>query len=76
VIDAADACVPTQTGAVVNADGCSIDNLVPCDSPWRNHGAYVFTIVETAKEFLDLGLITEAERDDIVSGAGQSQCGQ
>jgi Thrombospondin type 3 repeat/Beta-propeller repeat len=76
VIDATDACVPTQTGAVVNADGCSIADLVPCDSPWKNHGAYVSTIIKTAKEFLDLGLITEAERDAIVSAAAQSQCGQ
>ena len=76
VIDAADACLPTQTGAVVNADGCSIDDLVPCDSPWKNHGAYVSMIVKTAKEFLDLGLITEAEKDAIVAAAGQSQCGQ
>jgi dipeptidyl aminopeptidase/acylaminoacyl peptidase len=76
VIDAADACVPTRTGAVVNADGCSIEDLVPCDSPWKNHGAYVSMIVKTAKEFLDLGLITEAERAAIVAAAGQSQCGQ
>jgi hypothetical protein len=28
-----------------------------------------------AEEFLDLGLITEAEKDAIVSEAGDSQCG-
>jgi hypothetical protein len=76
VIDAADACVPTQTGAVVNSDGCSIADLVPCSSPWKNHGAYVSTIVNTAKDFLDLGLITEEQRDAIVSAAAQSECGQ
>jgi hypothetical protein len=71
----ADACVPTATGEVVNGEGCSIADLVPCDNPWRNHGAYVSAVARTAEEFLDLGLISEAEKDAIMSAAGQSQCG-
>jgi len=77
VRDDADLCVPTATGEVVNAEGCSIADLVPCDNPsgWRNHGAYVSMTARIAEEFLDLGLITEAEKDAIVSEAGDSQCG-
>ena len=75
VVDRADLCVPTATGKVVNAEGCSIADLAPCDSPWKNHGAYVSAVARTAEEFLDLGLITGAEKDAIVAAAGESQCG-
>ena len=77
VIDAADACVPTTQGEVVNASGCSIADLNPCDNPsgWKNHGAYVSSVARTAREFADLGLISEAEKNEIMATAGQSQCG-
>ena len=77
VQDNVDQCVPTATGEVVNADGCAIADLVPCDNPsgWKNHGAYVSLTAKTAEEFVNLGLISEAEKDAIVSQAGNSQCG-
>jgi Thrombospondin type 3 repeat/Beta-propeller repeat len=76
VRDDADLCVPTATGDVVNADGCSIADLCPCDSAWKNHGAYVSCVAHGANDFVDLGLITETEKGDTVSAAGQSQCGK
>ncbi|MCJ7591561.1 MAG: hypothetical protein MUO51_09425 [Woeseiaceae bacterium] len=43
--------------------------------PWKNHGKYVSSVAHAANEFVDRGLIFEAEKDAIVSGAGQSVCG-
>jgi hypothetical protein len=53
VQDSADRCLPTAPGQVVDAEGCSIADLVPCDNPWRNHGAYVSAVAGTAEAFLD-----------------------
>lgn len=74
--DDTDLCVPTAPGEVVDGDGCSIADLCPCGTDWRNHGAYVRCVAQTSEEFLALGLITEAEQDAIVAEAGESQCGQ
>jgi hypothetical protein len=80
VLDAGDACLPTPLGEVVNAEGCSLDEFVPCihhaaGEKWKNHGAYVCSVARAAGDFLELGPITEAERDSIVSAAAQSNCG-
>lgn len=76
VNDAEDQCLGTAPGEVVNDDGCSIAQLAPCRYPVEeNHGAYVSAVARTAENFLDLGLISEAEKDAIVAAAGASQCG-
>ena len=80
VPDSLDQCPDTPAGAIVNADGCSIDQLAPCNGPasggtWKNHGQYVSTIAQVAEAFLDDGLITEEEKDAIVASAAQSNCG-
>jgi hypothetical protein len=33
-------------------------------------------VAQTSGSFVDAGLITEAQKDDIVSAAGQSSCGK
>lgn len=75
VVDAVDACVPTPLDEVVDAGGCSIGEFCPCESNWKNHGAYVRCVAHTSEDFVDAGLISEAEKDAIVSAAGQSECG-
>ena len=80
VADAADLCPDTASGAPVNADGCSIDELVPCAGPatggtWKSHGEYVSNVAQVATEFLAQGLISGNERGAIVSAAAQSNCG-
>jgi hypothetical protein len=82
VLNGADLCSATPLGAVVDpAIGCSIAQLCPCDGPrgqsvpWRNHGRYVSCVAQTTQGFLEQDLITEAEREAIVSDAGQSSCG-
>ncbi|MDN5871848.1 MAG: hypothetical protein L0H73_14145 [Nitrococcus sp.] len=76
VIGAADACVPTPAGQVVNAEGCSVADLCPCDNAWKNHGKYVSCVTHAGNNFVDLGLITGAEKGAIVSEAAKSQCGK
>jgi hypothetical protein len=79
--DSLDKCSDTPTGAGVNADGCSIDQLAPCAGPasgvtWKNHGEYVSTFAHAANAFLAEGLITEDQKGAIVGAAGQSKCGK
>jgi hypothetical protein len=81
VPDALDLCPDTPPGSVVNAQGCSIDQLVPCSGPrtggtWRNHGAYVSAVAHVANEFLADDLITRQEKGAIVSQAAKSDCGK
>ncbi len=75
VLDAFDECINTAFGEIVNNFGCSISDLCPCDNDWKNHGGYVKCVAHTSEEFMAAGLITEAEKDLIVSGAAQSDCG-
>ena len=34
-------CPETPAGEVADTSGCSINQLCPCNGPWKNHGAYV-----------------------------------
>ena len=74
--DAEDNCLFTAAGATVNTDGCSIADLNPCANDWKNHGAYVSSVAHTAEDFVAADLITEAEKDAIVSEAARSSCGK
>jgi len=76
-----DICPSTPAGATVDAQGCSIDQLVPCAGPasgssWKNHGQYVSAIARTAEAFITAGLITEVEKNAVVSAAVKSDCGR
>jgi hypothetical protein len=78
--DSVDLCPDTAPGAIVNADGCSIDQLVPCGGPasggtWKNHGQYVSTVAHVAEDFVAQGLISQEEKGAIVAAAAQSKCG-
>ena len=81
VIDPEDECDGTSPGSVVDANGCSIDQLVPCAGPltggnWNNHGQYVREVLRIAKVFHRAGLITPLERNSIVRAAARSHCGK
>ena len=80
VPDSADACSSTPACTVVDANGCSLDQLAPCDGPasggtWKNHGQYVAAVAQAVEEFLAQGLISQDQAEAIVSAAGQSPCG-
>jgi len=76
VWDLSDQCPDTPPGEIVDADGCSISQLVPCEGPWRHHGEYVAHVVQTANQFQQQGLISFAEAQMIVSEAARSDCGK
>ncbi|RLC56428.1 MAG: hypothetical protein DRI30_05870, partial [Chloroflexi bacterium] len=75
VLDNADDCPTTLLGEVVNGAGCSVSDLCPCNNIWKNHGAYVRCVAHTSEDFVADSLITEVEKDTIVSTAGMSSCG-
>src|SRR5207249_3609669 len=80
VPDTADKCPNTPPGEIVNSDGCSIGQLVPCNGPasggtWRTHGAYVSAVARAADHFMAQGLISQDQKDIIVAAAAQSNCG-
>jgi hypothetical protein len=81
VPDSQDLCPGTPAGEIVDANGCSIDQLAPCSGPasggtWKNHGQYVSTVAHTVKAFLKEGLISEEQAEEIIEQAAQSDCGR
>lgn len=78
VNDGVDQCPITVPGSIVDAEGCSIEDRCPCDNDngWKNHGAYVRCVAHRSNDFLEAGLIIEAEKDAIVSTAAESACGK
>ncbi|HXI51224.1 MAG TPA: hypothetical protein VNH84_06960, partial [Candidatus Saccharimonadales bacterium] len=76
VPDSRDLCPDTPSGAVVNADGCSVAQLCPCDGPWQNHGEYVQCVIDRAWEFYRAGRLNKEQRQAIVRDATRSDCGK
>jgi hypothetical protein len=81
VPDELDACPDTPADSVVNAQGCSLDQLVPCAGPasggtWKNHGQYVSTFTHMANQFAAQGLISRKEKGQLTSEAARSNCGK
>jgi len=78
--DSLDQCPGTPAATIVDAAGCSIDQLAPCSGPasggvWKNHGQYVSATAQAAEAFLEAGLITAEQADAIVGQAARSDCG-
>jgi hypothetical protein len=81
VPDESDQCSATPANSVVNAQGCSLDQLVPCAGPaaggtWTNHGQYVSTFTQTVNQFVAQGLISRKEKGHLTSQAARSNCGK
>jgi hypothetical protein len=75
-----DECPGTLQDVAVASNGCSVyqalENMCPADSNWKNHGKYVSCVAHTAEEYVDMGVITEEEKDVIVSEAAQREIGK
>ncbi len=76
VPDDIDLCPDTPAGAIVDAQGCSIDQIAPCSGAWDNHGQYVEAVEEAAKNFFKVGLITKKQEKTMVEQAAKSDCGK
>ncbi len=74
--DDEDQCPNTPRGAVVDANGCSIDQLCACHGNWRSHAEYVRCVIRVTAQFQRARLITSSERRVIVSEAVRSDCGK
>ena len=71
VLDSVDLCPDAAPEAIVDADGCGTEQLVPCAEPraggtWRNDGHYVVSVVIVTRQFLRTGLITMEQCDAII----------
>ena len=70
-----DQCPGTQPGAAVDGDGCSIEQLCPCNGPWKNHQEYVKCVKREVLAFFKEGRISQADGHAIVKQAERSDCG-
>src|SRR5712672_2993117 len=80
VPDSVDLCPGTPAGSIVDANGCSIDQIAPCRGPasggtWKNHGQYVSAVAQAAEAFLEQNLIISDQAEEIVEKAAESNCG-
>ena len=82
VVDESDLCPETRVASVVDLDGCSGEQLVdlacPCDidPDWKNHGQYVSCVASESENQLTEGLLTQEEKDAIVSARAKCGCGK
>mmetsp|Transcript_36120 Transcript_36120/g.53861 ORF Transcript_36120/g.53861 Transcript_36120/m.53861 type:complete len:81 (+) Transcript_36120:848-1090(+) len=66
----------------VSLNVCSFSVVCPCDGPleeggtWKNHGKYVSCVAKKAGELVELGTLTEEQKDEAVWNAGESDCGK
>jgi hypothetical protein len=81
VTNESDICAGTSYVAMVDLyTGCSLDQLCPCDGPrgstesWLNNGKYLSCIAKTTESFVEMGLITGADKSEIVAAARHSDC--
>jgi hypothetical protein len=80
VNDTDDLCPGTVAAADVGADGCSGEQNIAnaCDSTasWNSHGKYVSCVAQAAEDAVAAGLITDGEKDAIVSREAQTDIGK
>ena len=80
VPDDEDECPDTPPRATINASGCSLDQLVPCEGPasggvWRNQGEYVAARLRVIQQFRKEGLLNQRQAQALFLEAIQSNCG-
>ena len=76
VPDYLDECPDTSADSLVTRDGCSLEQLAPCDGPWKNHGQFVKAFKEATKSFVEEGLITHKAKKELDKEAAHSDCGK
>ena len=78
VDDAFDLCPATEAGAFTDIDGCSVQQLCPCDGPsaWRNHGHYLVCTVRAIARVGAHKQLTPAQLGTLLPSAAGGACGQ
>ena len=78
VLNAADACHPTPSGVAVDATGCALAELCPCEGPrgshsrWRHHKHRVSCVARESRGIVRAGHATQRERAEWIVEAAQS----
>jgi len=78
--DACDQCPDTAAGSLVTAQGCSVDQLCPCDAPrtggqWSSQRDYLRCVARATRTLRNQGQLSRAESLRILRRAAQSGCG-
>src|SRR6185436_13085568 len=68
-------CANTAPNALVNRQGCSLEQLCPCDT-FDMHRQYVRCVIDNAWDFFRQGLLSEAQRREAINNAVHSECGR
>jgi hypothetical protein len=76
VEDRFDQCPDTAPDAAVNEQGCSIEQLCPCDGPWTSRQAYLRCVRRSVLDFLRAERITKEEGRALLHQAVRSDCGR
>ena len=84
VANASDVCPSTPYNAAVEPagpfPGCSVWEICACSGPlgtgehWKSYGEYVSCITHISGDLEDQGLLTHAERAEIISSAARIGC--
>lgn len=77
VLDSDDACPGTAVGEAVNADGCSIQDMVNlCAVGATDHGDYVSCVAQLTSDMVKSGTITTKQRQELIVAAAKSDIGK
>lgn len=76
VPDYLDHCPGTPLESLVNSQGCTLEQLAPCDAPWKNHGAYMNALRQALESFVQEGLLDGAQSRALFESGAQSDCGK
>jgi len=82
VMDESDLCLFSALGEAVTSDGCSIEQLAPCEGPrgtsneWKNRGSYLSSSIRVIDSFRKQGLISKREAKALWRQANKSECGE
>jgi hypothetical protein len=68
--------VGTSVANVVVGAGCSINQLIRDEFPWRNHGQFVRHVNDLTAYLTGIGAITAAEAEEINDAAARSDVGR
>lgn len=79
--DACDRCGATPLGELIDAKGCSLDQLCPCAArrsgkPWENQGQYLRCVGEAARMLRDGGRISRSDAMRMMRERARSGCGR